>query len=83
MLEDSFIVTPTTKKLPSGTVSWQSPSNIALVKYWGKHGEQLPQNASISFTLHNCHTATKLYYCLLYTSPSPRDQRGSRMPSSA
>ena len=26
----------------------------------------------------------ELYYnCLLYTSPSPRDQRGSRMPSSA
>ena len=24
-----------------------------------------------------------LYGCLLYTSPSPRDQRGSRMPSSA
>ena len=24
-----------------------------------------------------------LYNCLLYTSPSPRDQRGSRMPSSA
>ena len=23
------------------------------------------------------------YICLLYTSPSPRDQRGSRMPSSA
>ena len=22
-------------------------------------------------------------FCLLYTSPSPRDQRGSRMPSSA
>ena len=26
---------------------------------------------------------TGLYTCLLYTSPSPRDQRGSRMPSSA
>ena len=26
---------------------------------------------------------TLLYVCLLYTSPSPRDQRGSRMPSSA
>ena len=26
----------------------------------------------------NCPTT-----CLLYTSPSPRDQRGSRMPSSA
>ena len=25
----------------------------------------------------------KLHTCLLYTSPSPRDQRGSRMPSSA
>ena len=24
-----------------------------------------------------------MYPCLLYTSPSPRDQRGSRMPSSA
>ena len=27
--------------------------------------------------------ATLSYTCLLYTSPSPRDQRGSRMPSSA
>ena len=25
----------------------------------------------------------KVYICLLYTSPSPRDQSGSRMPSSA
>ena len=27
--------------------------------------------------------ATQYSLCLLYTSPSPRDQRGSRMPSSA
>ena len=27
--------------------------------------------------------AAKERVCLLYTSPSPRDQRGSRMPSSA
>ena len=27
--------------------------------------------------------ADRLLPCLLYTSPSPRDQRGSRMPSSA
>ena len=26
---------------------------------------------------------TLRWHCLLYTSPSPRDQRGSRMPSSA
>ena len=32
-----------------------------------------------------CLTLDELpdYVCLLYTSPSPRDQRGSRMPSSA
>ena len=29
------------------------------------------------------HTVEHLMSCLLYTSPSPRDQRGSRMPSSA
>ena len=29
------------------------------------------------------HVASKYQHCLLYTSPSPRDQRGSRMPSSA
>ena len=28
-------------------------------------------------------TDGNLFDCLLYTSPSPRDQRGSRMPSSA
>ena len=43
-----------------GQVKWQSPSNIALVKYWGKKGFQLPSNASISFTLSNCHTTTEL-----------------------
>ena len=46
----------------SGSVSAQAPSNIALVKYWGKYGEQLPQNASISFTLSNCRTETTLRY---------------------
>lgn len=39
---------------------WQSPSNIALVKYWGKHGIQLPANPSISFSLDSCRTDTKL-----------------------
>ena len=28
-------------------------------------------------------SVTPAMICLLYTSPSPRDQRGSRMPSSA
>ncbi|SDG90375.1 diphosphomevalonate decarboxylase [Psychroflexus sediminis] len=38
----------------------EAPSNIALVKYWGKYGEQLPKNASISYTLKNCKTQTEV-----------------------
>ena len=29
------------------------------------------------------HTGSPIMLCLLYTSPSPRDKRQSRMPSSA
>ena len=39
--------------------------------------------ATTSVTIDPQETATITYACLLYTSPSPRDQRGSRMPSSA
>lgn len=31
--------------------SWSSPSNIALVKYWGKYPVQIPANPSVSYTL--------------------------------
>ena len=41
-------------------VSAKSPSNIAIVKYWGKHGVQLPNNPSISFTLSRCFTETSI-----------------------
>ncbi len=46
----------------SGSVTWQSPSNIALVKYWGKIPVQIPQNPSISFTLSNAYTETSIQY---------------------
>ncbi|XLS28729.1 diphosphomevalonate/mevalonate 3,5-bisphosphate decarboxylase family protein [Flavobacteriaceae bacterium M23B6Z8] len=45
-----------------GSVTWKSPSNIALVKYWGKKPVQIPANPSISFTLDACATTTKLSY---------------------
>jgi diphosphomevalonate decarboxylase len=45
-----------------GKVSCQSPSNIAIVKYWGKSGIQLPLNPSISFTLKNAITSTSITY---------------------
>ncbi len=49
-------------KLEPGKVAWRSPSNIALIKYWGKYGQQMPQNPSISFTLDNAYTETILEY---------------------
>ena len=42
------------------SVTWQSPSNIAFVKYWGKTGRQLPVNPSLSMTLSKAYTETKL-----------------------
>lgn len=45
-----------------GAVRWRSPSNIALIKYWGKHGDQLPRNPSVSFTLDGAATDTTLRY---------------------
>ncbi len=43
-------------------VKWQSPSNIALIKYWGKRADQIPQNPSLSFTLKNSFTETEIIY---------------------
>ncbi len=42
--------------------SWSSPSNIALVKYWGKNKDQTPKNPSISFTLSICNTQTSIIF---------------------
>lgn len=50
--------------------SWKSPSNIALIKYWGKHGRQLPNNASISFTLSHASTTTSVI-----ASPRPSNEK--------
>ena len=48
----------------TGKTTWESPSNIALVKYWGKYGQQLPSNPSISFTLSHCKTITEVAFRL-------------------
>ncbi len=62
MMETHFIPNSYSNNLENGQYSWQAPSNIALVKYWGKYGEQLPKNASVSFTLSNCNTKTTLSF---------------------
>jgi diphosphomevalonate decarboxylase len=44
------------------SVAWRSPSNIAMVKYWGKKGHQIPANPSLSMTLSKSHTETTVNY---------------------
>ena len=67
---DNPALTVLTDEVVPGAVRWRSPSNIALVKYWGKYGDQLPGNASISFTLQGAATDTTLHY-------GPRKQGGT------
>ena len=63
MITASFLTLPQLE-LPSarGSITVTAPSNIALVKYWGKSQGQIPKNASISFTLSNCLTKITLSY---------------------
>ncbi len=58
--EQDFIIEKLPPELPE-EISFhaQAPSNIALVKYWGKKGLQLPMNTSLSFTLSESKTITK------------------------
>lgn len=65
MTETDFIFTQNQPiSIANGNVTWKTPSNIALVKYWGKKEPQIPENASISFTLDACFTITTLEYSL-------------------
>lgn len=69
-LEQNFVTSAAAITIENGSFEWTAPSNIALVKYWGKREDvidfegnivpQIPANPSISFTLKNCKTITKL-----------------------
>jgi diphosphomevalonate decarboxylase len=60
MKKEDFIYNDNFEAPSGGSCQWESPSNIALVKYWGKSDIQIPKNTSISFTLNKCVTKTKL-----------------------
>lgn len=62
MTEKDFVPDPYTNLPSRGKVTWKAPSNIALVKYWGKKANQIPANPSISFTLDACATTTTVSY---------------------
>ena len=60
--------------------------NEGLIKFYINSQNQLKFSIRDGYWLNDkTHTLilTNLTYCLLYTSPSPRDRQKSRMPSSA
>ena len=62
---------------------WQQKGEYENLVF-DKQGNQLAFHANFDTTEATVPPFELLYWnCLLYTSPSPRDQRGSRMPSSA
>ena len=67
MENPSFISSADQAAVPFKT-KWQAPSNIALVKYWGKTEPQLPKNPSLSFTLSSSVTTTEVDF-----SPNNRE----------
>ena len=62
MTEKDFVPDIPFTTIEAGSVRAQAPSNIALIKYWGKYPGQIPANPSISFTLKNCTTTTTIAY---------------------
>ena len=59
----------------------KDPGRILIFDTTLRDGEQSP-GASLNLE-EKLAIAHQLASCLLYTSPSPRDTRSSRMPSSA
>ena len=59
-------------------------ADILMVKY-AATGAEIEEGVAFYGRAGNALVKSfkRLGICLLYTSPSPRDQRGSRMPSSA
>jgi diphosphomevalonate decarboxylase len=70
MTEQNFVPKPYPNEVIEGKSAWKSPSNIALVKYWGKRDNQIPANPSISFTLDKCATTTSLHFTKLKSPAS-------------
>ena len=88
---------PSASRIVSSPAVFADEETGELAGLWrgGDHGD--PYETQTTRITNQCHDITvfptkniaaAIFFvgntvCLLYTSPSPRDQRGSRMPSSA
>ena len=72
-----------TDTVDSETTSTAEEAESAAVDQEGSDQESVEPEATESGDNEPSSTDGATATCLLYTSPSPRDQRGSRMPSSA
>ena len=87
------VIIPVKEEVESGFFgkiidSYKGKNNFELIWVLGpsQDGTQqklLSLGQTVFKTNSNSRAARLNIGCLLYTSPSPRDQRGSRMPSSA
>ncbi|MEI6411420.1 MAG: diphosphomevalonate decarboxylase [Bacteroidota bacterium] len=67
MYENPRLIIDSSTPPEPGHITWRSPSNLAIIKYWGKYGVQLPRNPSLSLTLAASFTDTMLEYALKET----------------
>ena len=61
-MDDSRFISSAKAAPTSYSTICEAPSNIALIKYWGKSAPQLPKNSSLSFTLDSSITRTALTF---------------------
>ena len=75
-LENCGAVKP---KVPASALTKREANNISAVNNDSKKSNETQYVLKIETPVET----DGVTYCLLYTSPSPRDKRQSRMPSSA
>ena len=87
--DETYVLTPgDCLFIPEGWWHWvdSTPGTMA-VNFWWESPFAMDLAAKVepllTFDLPPATLNERCDACLLYTSPSPRDQRGSRMPSSA
>ena len=74
---DTLIIGAGAAGMQAGAFAAARGGSVLVIDHAKAPGEKIRISGGGRCNFTNMHT------CLLYTSPSPRDQRGSRMPSSA